>query len=171
LNVAESGAPGNPADAGKMDGGRLPRRNRAVPPCGIRERLPGRATALLPRRSAPGNRSVAAATSRLCWCVQCRRIAGMETPNWKQQPHRRYNPLTREWVLVSPQRTERPWQGQVERRPEAAQPPYEPSCYLCPGNERAGGARNPATCILIRVLQSAPVCLLGRAGAGRTFGR
>jgi UDPglucose--hexose-1-phosphate uridylyltransferase len=68
----------------------------------------------------------------------------METPNWKQQPHRRYNPLTGEWVLVSPQRTERPWQGQVERRPEAAPPTYEPSCYLCPGNARAGGARNPA---------------------------
>jgi UDPglucose--hexose-1-phosphate uridylyltransferase len=68
----------------------------------------------------------------------------MEMPSWKQQPHRRYNPLTREWVLVSPQRTERPWQGQVERRPEVAQPPYEPSCYLCPGNARAGGARNPA---------------------------
>jgi UDPglucose--hexose-1-phosphate uridylyltransferase len=58
-------------------------------------------------------------------------------------PHRRYNPLTREWVLVSPQRTDRPWQGQVEAaRPEKL-PEYDPNCYLCPGNQRAGGARNP----------------------------
>jgi len=59
-------------------------------------------------------------------------------------PHRRYNPLTREWVLVSPQRTERPWQGQVEDvRPQRI-PDYDPACFLCPGNERAGGGRNPA---------------------------
>ncbi len=58
-------------------------------------------------------------------------------------PHRRFNPLNREWVLVSPQRTERPWQGQLER-PATEQPPaYDPACYLCPGNARAGGARNP----------------------------
>ncbi len=60
-----------------------------------------------------------------------------------QQPHRRYNPLTREWVLVSPQRTQRPWQGQMERVPPAAQPEHDPGCYLCPGNSRAGSARNP----------------------------
>ena len=59
------------------------------------------------------------------------------------RPHRRYNPLTDEWVLVSPQRTQRPWLGQVEKRPPAQLPPYDPSCYLCPGNERAGGQRNP----------------------------
>jgi UDPglucose--hexose-1-phosphate uridylyltransferase len=64
-------------------------------------------------------------------------------PDWKQDPHRRFNPLTREWVLVSPQRTERPWQGQTEKDAAAAQPDYDPECYLCPGNARAGGARNP----------------------------
>ena len=63
--------------------------------------------------------------------------------DWKQDPHRRFNPLTREWVLVSPHRTDRPWQGQVEKHSPPASVAYDPSCYLCPGNERAGGDRNP----------------------------
>jgi len=58
-------------------------------------------------------------------------------------PHRRHNPLTGEWVLVSPHRTMRPWQGQVEASVQQVRPQYDPHCYLCPGNERAGGIRNP----------------------------
>jgi UDPglucose--hexose-1-phosphate uridylyltransferase len=59
-------------------------------------------------------------------------------------PHRRYNPLSREWVLVSPHRTQRPWQGQVEKPAPEQRPTYDPQCYLCPGNARAGGVSNPA---------------------------
>jgi UDPglucose--hexose-1-phosphate uridylyltransferase len=57
--------------------------------------------------------------------------------------HRRFNPLTRDWILVSPNRTDRPWQGQTEKRVDATSPAYDPACYLCPGNSRAGGLRNP----------------------------
>jgi len=57
--------------------------------------------------------------------------------------HRRRNALTGEWVLVSPHRTLRPWQGQHEAAPPATRPAYDPQCYLCPGNQRANGAANP----------------------------
>jgi UDPglucose--hexose-1-phosphate uridylyltransferase len=61
-----------------------------------------------------------------------------------EDPHRRLNALTQEWVLVSPHRTSRPWQGEVAKLPARAEPAYDPSCYLCPGNTRAGGIHNPA---------------------------
>ena len=64
--------------------------------------------------------------------------------NLTQDPHRRLNPLTNEWVLVSPHRTSRPWQGEVSQLNTQAEPQYDPTCYLCPGNSRAGGVRNPA---------------------------
>jgi len=63
--------------------------------------------------------------------------------NFNENPHRRFNILTGEWVLVSPHRTKRPWQGKVEKLPETGQPKYDPSCYLCPTNERMGGDKNP----------------------------
>jgi UDPglucose--hexose-1-phosphate uridylyltransferase len=64
--------------------------------------------------------------------------------NPTDHPHRRLNLLTGEYVLVSPHRTKRPWQGQTERPPQQDRPQYDPTCYLCPGNERAGGLHNPA---------------------------
>ncbi|WP_111682282.1 UDP-glucose--hexose-1-phosphate uridylyltransferase [Winogradskyella tangerina] len=57
--------------------------------------------------------------------------------------HRRFNILTEEWVLVSPHRTKRPWQGKQEEQAKGERPTYDPNCYLCPGNTRANGAVNP----------------------------
>lgn len=62
----------------------------------------------------------------------------------KEHPHTRLNILTGDWVLVSPHRMKRPWQGKVEDLPEDNRPPYEPTCYLCPGNKRSDGSINPA---------------------------
>jgi len=61
-----------------------------------------------------------------------------------EYPHRRLNALTGDWILVSPHRTLRPWLGQEEVPSRESRPIYDPDCYLCPGNKRAGGAVNPA---------------------------
>lgn len=62
----------------------------------------------------------------------------------KEHSHTRLNILTGDWILVSPHRMKRPWQGKVEDLPENIRPSYDPNCYLCPGNQRADGSSNPA---------------------------
>lgn len=67
----------------------------------------------------------------------------MASFDFNNDSHRRYNPLTKSWVLCSPHRTQRPWQGQQEGPQMEKRPSYDKTCYLCPGNERANGDHNP----------------------------
>jgi galactose-1-phosphate uridylyltransferase len=69
---------------------------------------------------------------------------GLPTTRLLTEPHRRYDPLADQWVLVSADRTNRPWQGSVEASERTEPMAYDPSCYLCPGNVRANGETNPA---------------------------
>ncbi|MEC4004577.1 UDP-glucose--hexose-1-phosphate uridylyltransferase [Flavobacterium sp. SUN052] len=67
----------------------------------------------------------------------------MQVFNTNEHPHRRYNPLLDEWILVSPHRAKRPWQGQKETLPEDNRPEHDENCYLCSGNMRSNGIKNP----------------------------
>lgn len=72
------------------------------------------------------------------------RAGQMATQPLYAQPHRRYDPLSDEWLLVSAGRTDRPWRGRREKQSPERLPAYDSQCYLCPGNLRASGERNPS---------------------------
>src|SRR5256885_566755 len=76
-------------------------------------------------------------------CARRRRMQRGTKLKLTEDPHCRLNSLTGEWVLVSPHRATRPWQGEVAKLKTTLEPEYDPNCYLCPGNTRAGGVRNP----------------------------
>ena len=86
----------------------------------------------------------------------------------KALPHRRYNPLLDQWVLVSPQRTLRPWQGEQHPEPATAELPHDPECYLCPGNTRAGSALNPDYTTTFVFDNDFPALLAADEGTGET---
>lgn len=81
-------------------------------------------------------------------------------------PHRRFNALTGDWILVSPHRTQRPWQGQREKTAGDDRLTYDPNCYLCPGNARAGGKQNPDYSDTFAFANDFPALLPSASGAG-----
>jgi UDPglucose--hexose-1-phosphate uridylyltransferase len=107
----------------------------------------------LPRSSSPRRKIVHAARRALLYGsvqyvaghapVPKLYIGSVTTISFASSPHRRYNPLLDEWVLCSPQRLARPWQGLVDTSASASMPPHDDTCYLCPGNARASDKRNP----------------------------
>ncbi len=83
----------------------------------------------------------------------------------REHPHWRFNPLSREWLLVSPHRTQRPWQGQTEGVETEPIPQYDPRCYMCPGNVRASGVSNPRYAATFVFDNDFPALLPGTASA------
>ncbi len=84
------------------------------------------------------------------------------------QPHRRFNPLSGQWVLVSPHRTQRPWQGKQEQTAGDQRPAHDPNCYLCAGNTRAGGQINPDYADTFVFDNDYPALLSGQGSAAVT---
>lgn len=80
-------------------------------------------------------------------------------------PHRRRNLLTGEWLLVSPHRAKRPWQGEAAPPSAPPAPAHDPACYLCPGNVRVTGEANPDYSGTF-VFQNDFAALLDKGGAG-----
>jgi len=105
------------------------------------EAASGRSTGGAAEPAAPGSAAVNRSPGRAAKVgIAAPQVVARELLS---HPHRRYNPLVDEWVLVSPERTNRPWLGRRDPRPPADLPAYDPECYLCPGNTRANGDVNP----------------------------
>jgi UDPglucose--hexose-1-phosphate uridylyltransferase len=99
---------------------------------------------LTTRESGASGAQAPAATTSAVASVSAASASAETLEQLAGEPHRRYNPLLDEWVLVSTERTRRPWQGRREQPPGGGEAvTYDPTCYLCPGNQRANGAVNP----------------------------